>query len=127
MAALEEAEELLKQWNKGIKRGARAKAEKELGISKGKMTAYLKGWQNPSEETIKKMASIFGKSEKEIRRLFCTPKYDTSYYQTNIKSKGSIQQIINAAKVELLEEKMKTIEAKIDLIVQLLKGNKNLC
>ncbi len=124
MAALEEAEELLKQWNKGIKRGAKVKAEKALGISKGKMTAYLKGFQNPSEETIKKMTSIFDKPEGEIRRLFCTPKYDTSYYQTNIKSKGSVQKIINAAKVEVIEEKLKTLDAKLELVIQLIKGSK---
>lgn len=36
MAILEEAEKILKEWNNGVERGAKANAERALNISRGK-------------------------------------------------------------------------------------------
>ena len=73
---------------------------------------------------IKKMASIFGKPEEEIRRIFCTQKESSPYTQNNIRSKGHFQQIINGYKEEALAAQIRTLEAKLDLIIQLMKNSK---
>ena len=56
------------------------------------------------------MSKLFGKSKEEIKRIFCTEKEMSTYTQTNIKSKGHFQQIINGYKEEtynLLDGKTK--------------------
>lgn len=124
MAVLEEAERILKEWNNGVDRGAKANSERALNISRGKMTDYLSGRQNPSEETIQKMAKLFNKSEEEIKRIFCTKKESFPYTQNNIKSRGHFQQIINGYKEETLAAQIRTLEAKLDLLIQLVKEGK---
>lgn len=124
MAVLEEAKHILKEWNNGVDRGAKANSERALNISRGKMTDYLSGRQNPSEETIRKMAKLFNKSEEEIKRIFCSEKEKPAYTQNNIRSKGSFHQVINEYKSEALAAQMRTIEAKIDLLIQLVKEGK---
>ena len=124
MAVLEEAKHILKEWNSGISRGAKANSERALNISRGKMTDYLSGRQNPSEETIRNMAKLFNKSEEEIKRIFCSEKEKPAYAQNNIRSKGSFHQVINEFKSETLFAQMRTLEAKIDLLIQLVKEGK---
>lgn len=121
---IEEAENLLKNWNKGILDGAKTNLAKELNISPSKISDCLSGRQNPSKNMIKKMASIFGKPEEEIRRIFCTQKESSPYTQNNIRSKGHFQQIINGYKEEALAAQIRTLEAKLDLIIQLMKNSK---
>lgn len=124
MTVIEEVENILKEWNGGILRGAKTKFEKKIGSPSGKLSDYLQGRQNPSEITIKNMAKTLQKSEEEIRRLFCNKKEALPYTQNNIKSKGHFQQIINGYKEEVLAAQIRTLEAKLDLIIQLIKGGK---
>ena len=124
MAILEEAERILQEWNNGVDRGAKANSERALNISRGKMTDYLSGRQNPSEETIQKMAKLFNKSEEEIKRIKKKKKESFPYTQNNIKSKGHFQQIINEYKGEAIAAQLRVLEAKIDLLIQLVKRGK---
>lgn len=124
MTVIEEVEQLLREWNGGILRGAKTKFENEIGATSGKLGDYLHGRQNPSEIIIKKMSKTLQKSEEEIRRLFCNKKEASPYTQNNIKSKGHFQQIINGYKEETLSAQMRTLEAKLDLIIQLMKNSK---
>ena len=63
-------EELLKQINNGIVRGAQTKIAKELGISHVSVLRWFSGQLKPSEENIKKMSKIFDISEEKIKEAF---------------------------------------------------------
>ncbi len=63
-------EEILKQWNNGVLRGAQLHLAQKLNISHVSVTRWFKGTQKPSEIFIKKMSKIFNKSEEEIREIF---------------------------------------------------------
>ena len=67
-------EEILKQWNNGVLRGAQLHLAQKLNISHVSVTRWFKGTQKPSEIFIKKMSKIFNKSEEEIREIFNTEK-----------------------------------------------------
>lgn len=71
---MDKKEELLKNWNNGILRGAQLHLAQELNISHVSVTRWFKGTQKPSEIYIKKMSKIFNKSEEEIREIFNTEK-----------------------------------------------------
>lgn len=71
---MDKKEELLKNWNNGILRGAQLHLAQELNISHVSVTRWFKGTQKPSEIYIKKMSKIFKKSEEEIREIFNTEK-----------------------------------------------------
>lgn len=124
MAVVEEAKKLLEEWNNGTLTGAQRKLSKKLKISESKISDCLAGRANPSVNMVSKMAGIFNKPEEEIRRIFGNKKEPSSYTQNNIKSKGHFQQIINGYKEEALSAQIRTLEAKLDLIIQLIKGNK---
>lgn len=124
MAEVEEAKKILEKWNHGTLTGAQRKLSKVLKISESKISDCLGGRANPSGNMVSKMAELFGISEEDVRRIFGNKKEDISYTQNNIKSKGHFQQIINGYKEEVLSARMSTLEAKLDLIIQLLKGGK---
>lgn len=63
-------EELLKQINNGIVRGAQTKIAKELGISHVSVLRWFSGQLKPSEENIKKMSKIFDIAEDKIKEAF---------------------------------------------------------
>lgn len=120
----EEAKKILEEWNNGVYRGAQRRLARELGLEENTISQCLSGKQNPSERMINGMSKLFGKSKEEIKRIFCAEKEISAYTQNNIKSKGHFQQIINGYKEEVLAAQMRTLEAKLDLIIQLLKGGK---
>lgn len=124
MNVSEEAKQLLTDWNNGAYRGAQRRLAKELGLEENTISQCLSERQNPSKRMITGMAKLFNKPEEEIRRIFCTPKEPSPYTQNNIRSKGHFQQIINGYKEEALAAQIRTLEAKLDLIIQLIKGNK---
>lgn len=63
-------EELLKEWNNGVLRGARRRLSEELGINEATVSMWVSGRAKPSEENIKKMSKIFDISEEKIKAAF---------------------------------------------------------
>ena len=63
-------EELLKEINNGIVRGAQTKIAKDLGVSHVSVLRWFSGQLKPSEENLKKMSQIYKISEKEIKEAF---------------------------------------------------------
>lgn len=124
MAISAEAEQLLKDWNNGVLRGAQRRLSRELGFEENTISQCLSGRQNPSKRMITGMSKLFNKPEEELRSIFCKPKENLPYTQNNIKSKGHFQQIINGYKEEAIAAQMRTLEAKMDLIIQILKEGK---
>lgn len=120
----EEARKILEKWNNGVYRGAQRRLARELGLEENTISQCLTGKQNPSERMITGMSKIFGKSKEEIKRIFCSEKEKPAYTQNNIRSKGSFHQVINEYKSEALSAQMRTLEAKIDLLIQLVKEGK---
>ena len=63
-------EKLLKKWNSGIlKKKKKALADK-LGVPDTSVSHWIAGRAKPSEIHIKKMAKLFGKTEKQIQTIF---------------------------------------------------------
>lgn len=120
----EEARKILEKWNNGVYRGAQRRLARELGLEENTISQCLTGKQNPSERMITGMSKIFGKSKEEIKRIFCAEKEKPAYTQNNIRSKGSFHQVINEYKSEALSAQMRALEAKIDLLIQLVKEGK---
>lgn len=120
----EEARKILEKWNNGVYRGAQRRLARELGLEENTISQCLTGKQNPSERMITGMSKIFGKSKEEIKRIFCSEKEKPAYTQNNIRSKGSFHQVINEYKSEALSAQMRAMEAKIDLLIQLVKEGK---
>lgn len=57
--------------NNGIVRGSQMKAAKALNTTEVVVSRWVKGISKPSEESVCKLAKLFGKSEEEIKSLFC--------------------------------------------------------
>ncbi len=125
MAELKEAEDILKEWNGGILRNAKRNLAKKLNLqSQTSISDWLYGRQEPSERAISEMAHLFGKKEEEIKRIFGNNKTKAPT-QNNFKNKDcQIQQIIGNFEAELIKEKLKSLEAKLDLLIQLAKEGK---
>lgn len=119
----EEARKILEKWNNGVYRGAQRRLARELGLEENTISQCLTGKQHPSERMITGMSKIFGKSKEEIKKIFCAEK-EISYTQNNIRSKGNFHQVINEYKSEALSAQMRALEAKIDLLIQLVKEGK---
>ena len=124
MADVEIAKKILEKWNNGTLTGAQRKLSKALNISESKISDCLAGRANPSANMVTKMAELFNKKEDEIRKIFGNKKENMSYTQNNIRSKGNFHQVINEYKSEALAAQMRTLEAKIDLLIHLLKEGK---
>ena len=78
--------DLLIAWNGGVERGAQAKLSKLLEVSKVTMLRWVKNDLKPSEKQIKKMASIFKKSEQELKNIFnITPKTYSNVTESKIE------------------------------------------
>ena len=134
---------ILTEWNDGIFRGAQAKFAREMGVSKVTVMRWLSGALPPSEKQIKNMAKLFKKSEEEIKSMFVV---DNSVNQQangnsgNVISGNSFSNVGNVAashggdiegiRQELLEtreslgDKIKVLEAKLDLILEKLRKGK---
>lgn len=112
MEELSAAEVLLKNWNDGILRNAKMKLAKTLGVQGSNISDWLHGRQAPSERAVVKMAKLFGKTEEEVREAF----------GSNKVAKPKKQDRYNQMELELIKEKLKTIELKQDLIIQMMKG-----
>lgn len=118
------AEELLKNWNGGILRNAKTKLAQKLQMHKDNVSKWLHGRQEPSERAIAEMSKLFHKSEEEIRRIFGGDKTKVPA-QNNFRNKDcQIQRIIGNFEAELIKEKLKSLEAKLDLLIQLAKEGK---
>lgn len=84
-------EKMLEIWNNGIVRGARAKLSKEIGVSEVTVSRWAKGELKPGKEAIKKMAKLFGKTEKEIEIVFDMEKeFSRSLRITPLTDKNTI-------------------------------------
>ena len=121
---VEEAKKILEEWNNGVYRGAQRRLARELGLEENTISQCLSGRQNPSERMINGMSKLFNKPKEEIKRIFCREKETSAYTQNNIKSRGHVQQIINGYKEETLAAQIRTLEAKLDLLIQLVRGGK---
>ena len=122
MNEISSAEKLLKDWNGGVLREAKTRLAKELKVQTGNVSNWLHGRQEPSERAIVKMAKMFGKTEEEIKKAFSCEKM-RSPVQKNIRNKDChIQQVINPVEMEVLKGQLKILEAKIDLLIQIIKG-----
>lgn len=120
----EEARKILEKWNNGIYRGAQRRLARELGLEENTISQCLTGKQNPSERMIAGMSKLFGKSKEEIKRIFCAEKEKSAYTQNNIRGKDNFHQVIHEFKSKALFAQMRTLEAKIDLLIQLVKEAK---
>jgi SOS-response transcriptional repressor LexA len=67
---MDKFEEMLKEWNNGILKGAQSRLANEMNLSHAAIVRWKKGIQFPSEENIKKMSKIFKKTEDKIERAF---------------------------------------------------------
>lgn len=115
-------EDFFKEINNGKLRGAQAKMARDLDTSTATTNRYFSGEQVPSEQAIKDLAHIYNKSEEEIKKIFKVADKEKSV-QHNFKNKDcQIQQIIGNFEAELIKEKLKTLEAKMDLVLQILQG-----
>lgn len=63
-------EELLKDWNNGILRGSKKALADILGVPDTSISHWIAGRANPSEIHIRKMSSVFKKSEIELQEIF---------------------------------------------------------
>ena len=126
MADVEVAKKILEKWNNGTLTGAQRKLSKALNISESKISDCLAGRANPSANMKFVFIEVakFNKKEDEIRKIFGNKKEDMSYTQNNIRSKGNFHQVINEYKSEALSAQMRALEAKIDLLIQLVKEGK---
>lgn len=133
---------ILTEWNDGIFRGAQAKFAREMGVSKVTVMRWLSGALPPSEKQIKNMAKLFKKSEEEIKSMFVV---DNSVNQQANGNSGVIMgnnnsNVNNVAAShggdiegirqelretrESLGDKIKVLEAKLDLILEKLRKGK---
>lgn len=86
-----ELEKMLEAWNNGVLRGARAKLSKEIEVSEVTVSRWAKGELKPGKEAIKKMAKLFGKTEKEIEIAFGVDKeFSRSIRVTPLTDKNTI-------------------------------------
>ena len=117
-------EDFFKEINNGKLRGAQAKLARDLHTSTATTNRYFSGEQVPSEQAIKDLAHIYKKSEEEIKEIFNVYEKEKPI-QHNVKNKDcQIQQIIGNFEAELIKEKLKSLEAKLDLLIQLAKEGK---
>ena len=122
MKELTAAEKILKEWNGGVLRDAKTKLAKELRLPTSNISNWLHGRQEPAEKAVVKMAKLFGKSEKEVKNAFAGAE-KTQPIQKIVKNKDcNISQVIHSVEAEVLKGQMKVLEAKMDLIIQILKG-----
>ena len=63
-------EDLLKEWNGGILRGAKKALADKLGVPDTSISHWIAGRANPSEIHIKAMTKIFKKSEQDLKDIF---------------------------------------------------------
>ena len=139
---LNKFEEVLEKWNGGF-RGAKIKLARELKVDDSTISAWLKGRSKPGKDKIIKMAKLFKKSEEEIKSMFVV---DNSVNQQangnsgNVISGNSFSNVGNVAashggdiegiRQELREtrgslgDKIKVLEAKLDLILEKLRKGK---
>ena len=117
MKELTEAEVLIKDWNGGMLNGAKTKLSKEIDVSPSNISDWLHNRQRPSERAVKKMAKLFNKTEDEVYKAFVGDK-PKNITQNNIKSKDCN---INLYKNEIINERLKNIDLKLDLILQIIK------
>ena len=85
-------EELLEKWNNGVLRGARAKLSKELDVSEVTVSRWAKGELKPGQEAIKKMAKLFGETEKKLLSVFSSEdlEFSRSLRVTPLTDKNTI-------------------------------------
>jgi transcriptional regulator with XRE-family HTH domain len=113
-------EELLKEWNNDVLRGSAAKLANILKLNPSSVSDWLSEKKFPSEENIKNMSKIFKKSEAEIKEIFDV-KGGVVQNAKNIKNNsGEINKVVHADN-ELLNEKLKNMDLKLDLILEKLK------
>lgn len=127
-------EKCLEEWNGGF-RGAKIRLARELKVDDSTVSAWLKGRSKPGKDKITKMSKIFKKSEKEIKAMFIE---DNSVNQQANGNSGNVSQTVNNAdggdidgiRQELREtreslgDKIKILEAKLDLILEKLRKGK---
>jgi len=138
---LNKFEEVLEKWNGGF-RGAKIKLARELKVDDSTISAWLKGRSKPGKDKIIKMAKLFKKSEEEIKSMFVV---DNSVNQQANGNSGVIMgnnnsNVNNVAAShggdiegirqelretrESLGDKIKVLEAKLDLILEKLRKGK---
>ena len=127
--------ELLTEWNNGYEYGSQVKLARELKLSQSTIMRWVTGALRPSEKQIKNMAKLFNKSEEEIKAMFVV---DNSVNQQANGNSGNVSQTVNNAgggdieeiRQELREtreslgDKIKILEAKLDLILEKLRKGK---
>lgn len=127
--------ELLTEWNNGYEYGSQVKLARELKLSQSTIMRWVTGALRPSEKQIKNMAKLFKKSEEEIKSMFVV---DNSVNQQANGNSGNVSQTVNNAgggeiegiRQELREtreslgDKIKILEAKLDLILEKLRKGK---
>ena len=116
--------DILKEWNGGIIRGARAKFARVMNVSKVTVMRWVNG-EVPSEIQLKKMSQMFNKSEEEIKAMFV----DDNFINKTVwkENNRTIPQGYGNAGVDGLEEikkELKEIILKMDKIVVLLEKRK---
>ena len=134
--------ELLTEWNNGYEYGSQVKLARELKLSQSTIMRWVTGALRPSEKQIKNMAKLFKKSEEEIKAMFVV---DNSVNQqangnsgvimgnnnsnvNNVAAShgGDIEEIRQELREtrESLGDKIKVLEAKLDLILEKLRKGK---
>ena len=134
--------ELLTEWNNGYEYGSQVKLARELKLSQSTIMRWVTGALRPSEKQIKNMAKLFKKSEEEIKAMFVV---DNSVNQQANGNSGVIMgnnnsNVNNVAAShggdiegirqelretrESLGDKIKVLEAKLDLILEKLRKGK---
>lgn len=117
-------EDFFKEINNGKLRGAQAKMARDLNTSTATTNRYFSGEQLPSAQAVKDLAKLYNKTEDEIKKIFNISEKEKPIQQ-NFKNKDChIQQVIGNFEAELIKEKLKSLDAKLDLLIQLVKENK---
>jgi hypothetical protein len=108
-------EELLKEWNNGILRGAKARLAKEIKLPDTNISSWISGRTRPGESAISKMSKIFKKSEEDIKAAFGV-KYRYAVSQHAGYNNRGVSQTVNHADIEFFRAELKMIEAKMDTL-----------
>ncbi len=108
-------ENLLKDFNSGIKAGSQSKLAKKLGIVSQAVNQWLSGKTVPSEENIIKMAKILKKSQKELEDVFKSDN-DKNEIEALKKENETLKKELELRYnlIEFLKEENKNLKNKIE-------------
>jgi SOS-response transcriptional repressor LexA len=67
---MDKKEEVLREWNGGISRGAQRKLAQKLKLNEASVSSWLSGRAEPSEGNILKMSRLFNMPAREIEQIF---------------------------------------------------------